>query len=467
MSVVTALARIDEIEQRIRSLSTEPAMLNAAGASATGASASASAGTFASALEQVRSTMALPDGTVTGDDVVAQAKKYLGVPYVFGGEDATGMDCSGLVQRVLADLGIDAPRVVQDQADIGVEIPSLAEARPGDLLVTNGEKHIVIYAGDGKIIHAPSPGKNVELRNNYLTDADIQTIRRVVPEAQAAPAAAAVTPAALFAAVMPSAARGSAATPAVAAMGDAASTLFATASTAASAPPFAVASTPASASTSAPTAAASPAAALRSVAAPAAPSAASGGTAGADAAVAAAASAAAASGSADQVAAPPPAAATASPARTPLAQQITAPVLSLARAGDGQHTLTLRVSPENLGPITVTAQISGSSLTLELASPSDMGREALRALLVDLRRDLAALVPNASLLLASADTSAGGGTQGQSGAWSGGSASGSGSTGPQDPRPDAPPHGSRQPAADAPPAPPAPPVPGSGIDLFA
>ncbi|MCR2793223.1 NlpC/P60 family protein [Microbacterium sp. zg.Y625] len=448
MSVVTALARIDEIEQRIRSLSVEPAIPAATGATTAGATASA--GAFASAVEQVRSTLALGDGTVTGEDIVAQAEKYLGVPYVFGGEDATGMDCSGLVQRVLADLGIDAPRVVQDQSGIGVEVPSLAEARPGDLLVTNGEKHIVIYAGDGKIIHAPSPGKNVELRNNYLTDADIQTIRRVVPEAQAAPAATAVAPAALFA-----------------------SALFGTASAPASAPAFAAASTPAFTGASAtafagPTAAASSAGALRSVPVAGTSAAASAGAAGAGTdSTAAAASGVTAPGTADQVAAPPSPAAAASPARTPLAQQITAPVLSLARADDGQHTLTLRVSPETLGPVTVTAQISGSSLTIELASPSDMGREALRALLVDLRRDLAALAPNASILLAAADTAAGGGPQSQTGAWSGGSASGSASSGQQDARPETAPHGSRQPAADAPPAAPPPPVPGSGIDLFA
>ena len=71
---------------------------------------------------------------VTGDQVVADARKYLGIPYVWGGTDpAKGLDCSGLVQRVYADLGIDLPRVSQDQARVGQAVPSLAQARPGDL----------------------------------------------------------------------------------------------------------------------------------------------------------------------------------------------------------------------------------------------------------------------------------------------------------------------------------------------
>ena len=54
---------------------------------------------------------------VGGDQVVADARRYLGVPYVWGGTDpAKGLDCSGLVQRVYKDLGIDLPRVSQGQA---------------------------------------------------------------------------------------------------------------------------------------------------------------------------------------------------------------------------------------------------------------------------------------------------------------------------------------------------------------
>lgn len=90
-------------------------------------------------------------------------------------------------------------------------------------------------------------------------------------------------------------------------------------------------------------------------------------------------------------------------ARPALLPQITAPVISLAQAPDGDHSLTLTVSPENLGPVTVRAHISGGAIHIELHAPNDLGREALRAILVDLRRDLAAAAPQASLLLSASD----------------------------------------------------------------
>ncbi|MBD7957434.1 C40 family peptidase [Microbacterium sp. Sa4CUA7] len=493
MSIVNVLARVDEIQSRIRTLAPEPVTANAAA----GATTSTSAGAFATAVQDVIGAAVPAGGTVSGEDVVARAKNYLGVPYVFGGEDASGMDCSGLVQRVLADLGIDAPRVVQDQADIGVEVGSLAEARPGDLLVTNGEKHIVIYAGDGKIIHAPSPGKNVELRNNYLTDADIQTIRRVVPSRAeiAAAATPAVNAASVFAAaaapLMASLSPASAAASAgarvasmFAAVTPAGSPAAAAGLAAAAGPPpaadpaVATSATPVATPLVAAAAAATSGATLMSSAARAMPA---PGTersaADAAAAVAAASVASAAPAAAEPVAAAPPPAAAAPANRTPFAQQVTPPVLSLAGAGEGEHTLTLTVSPDNLGPVTVKAQITGSSIVIELAAPTETGREALRSLLVDLRRDLAGLAASSSVVLAAGDTSATGNGQHQNqnpsgAAWAGGfgSAAGSTSSGQSGAGSSgATSRGDRDAAPDTPsPVPaPAPAAVGSGIDLFA
>ncbi len=118
---------------------------------------------------------------VTADQVVSDARTYLGVPYVWGGTDpAKGLDCSGLVQRVYADLGIDLPRVSQDQARVGTAVPSLAQARPGDLVCFGTPAdHIGIYIGDHKMIVAPKAGDVVKVQDVYRTPS---TIRRVLPE---------------------------------------------------------------------------------------------------------------------------------------------------------------------------------------------------------------------------------------------------------------------------------------------
>ncbi|WP_210479807.1 C40 family peptidase [Naasia sp. SYSU D00948] len=176
-SVEAVQSRIAEIVSRLEGTPATPA----AGTSAT---------SFAEALEAATGTSALlGDGSVSGADVAAAAHKYLGVPYVLGGTSSSGIDCSGLVQRVFADLGIDVPRLVRDQEDIGTEVPSLAEARPGDLLVLEGGDHIAIYLGDNTVIHAPYEGRTVSVQKLWVGEEGITTIRRVVP-AEAAPAPA-------------------------------------------------------------------------------------------------------------------------------------------------------------------------------------------------------------------------------------------------------------------------------------
>ncbi|TDT63924.1 cell wall-associated NlpC family hydrolase [Frigoribacterium sp. PhB116] len=166
------------------------ALAGTSGAGATGAAGAAGGLATTPSVAAVKGSVATGSGA-TGADVVSGAKKYLGVPYVFGGESASGMDCSGLVQTVFKELGVSMPRVVPDQARMGAEVPSLAEAKPGDLLVAKGEGHIVIYLGDGKVLHAPRPGKDVQIVDNWYKDSDLSTIRRIVPATGTAPASAA------------------------------------------------------------------------------------------------------------------------------------------------------------------------------------------------------------------------------------------------------------------------------------
>lgn len=97
-----------------------------------------------------------------------------------------------------------------------------------------------------------------------------------------------------------------------------------------------------------------------------------------------------------------------------LLPQLSAPVLSLASAADGEHSVTLTVAPESLGPVTVRAHIAAGVIRLELHAPSEAGREALRAILTDLRRDLAVAAPGSSLAMSS-DDAAGPSTDGRQG----------------------------------------------------
>jgi len=116
-----------------------------------------------------------------GSDVVSSAEKYLGVPYVFGGATPAGLDCSGLVQRAYADLGITLPRIAADQAHAGTAVPSLAQAQPGDILgFGEPAHHVAIYLGDNLMIAAPEPGDRVKIQSVYETPA---SIRRVIPSA--------------------------------------------------------------------------------------------------------------------------------------------------------------------------------------------------------------------------------------------------------------------------------------------
>lgn len=102
------------------------------------------------------------------------AMKYLGTPYVWGGNSLTkGVDCSGFVKQVFTQFGYGAnmPRVSRDMASKYTKI-SASEAKAGDLvfyhnLRTGVVDHVAIYIGNGKIIHA---NNGVEISNvNYRT----------------------------------------------------------------------------------------------------------------------------------------------------------------------------------------------------------------------------------------------------------------------------------------------------------
>lgn len=117
---------------------------------------------------------------VTGNDVTggpaAEAvdigRRYLGVPYVFGGTNpAVGLDCSGLVQLVYRQLGIGLPRTAQAQFDATDRV-RLDQLQPGDLVFFartyvdphDWITHVGIYMGNGRQLNAPTEGQVVSIQ---------------------------------------------------------------------------------------------------------------------------------------------------------------------------------------------------------------------------------------------------------------------------------------------------------------
>ncbi len=99
-----------------------------------------------------------PDTTDTStvvDAILEQAVSYLGTPYVWGGTDENGFDCSGLTYRVFNDNGIPLPRTVSAIEEMGeyVERDSL---RPGDIMIFHNPTHTGIYMGNREFIHCSS-----------------------------------------------------------------------------------------------------------------------------------------------------------------------------------------------------------------------------------------------------------------------------------------------------------------------
>ena len=117
-------------------------------------------------------------------DRIEFAKRYLGVPYLWGGVTELGIDCSGLAQRVFGFNGIRLPRNADMQEKLGSSVGSLRESHPGDLIFFPG--HVGIHMGGGKLIHANLHNQRVSItdlngRDSYARrlKKDITSIRMI------------------------------------------------------------------------------------------------------------------------------------------------------------------------------------------------------------------------------------------------------------------------------------------------
>ncbi|GAA1247767.1 NlpC/P60 family protein [Streptomyces sp. NBC_00117] len=98
-----------------------------------------------------------------GKKAVAFATGQLGKPYVWGAEGPGSYDCSGLTSQAWSAAGRPIPRTSQEQWKQLKHI-DIKDMRPGDLIIYHDDaSHVGMYIGDGAIVHAPRPGRNVTI----------------------------------------------------------------------------------------------------------------------------------------------------------------------------------------------------------------------------------------------------------------------------------------------------------------
>ncbi|GAB5616154.1 hypothetical protein JCM31739_09790 [Faecalimonas canis] len=121
-----------------------------------------------------------PANVSKGEQIANEGLKYVGNPYVWGGNDLhNGIDCSGFTSKIHSICGVyGVPRNSKEQRTGGKAVNGLSNALPGDIICYEG--HVAIYIGKGRIVHAsnPSPYPEGGIKTGTATYRTILAIRR-------------------------------------------------------------------------------------------------------------------------------------------------------------------------------------------------------------------------------------------------------------------------------------------------
>lgn len=134
-------------------------------AAAERATRSAERATLSASASTSTSVSAPASGSVA--TVIAFLKAQVGDAYVMGATGPNAWDCSSLVQAAYKQVGVDLPRVSQDQSMAGTDVP-LSSVQVGDILYWGGKGsayHVGVYIGNGQYLDAANPSKGVVIQD--------------------------------------------------------------------------------------------------------------------------------------------------------------------------------------------------------------------------------------------------------------------------------------------------------------
>jgi cell wall-associated NlpC family hydrolase len=143
-------------------------LLSAGGPGAAGVGGAAGAPGAADAAAALQNAYMQGGYSTAGLSALQIAERYMGTPYKWGGASPeTGFDCSGLVQYSYKQLGIELPRVTDQQFQVGVHIPTVDQLKPGDIVFfrdsTGYIHHEGMYIGNHMFVHAPHTGDVIKI----------------------------------------------------------------------------------------------------------------------------------------------------------------------------------------------------------------------------------------------------------------------------------------------------------------